>query len=97
MSKMKIITSSAITAVLLLACTSCHGRADGLPDRRRVAKFDPIETSFQATAYGYAGLLAGWGRADLEGDFLDARDSGFVWGGFVGYMVRPNRTFAFGY
>ena len=91
---LKIMTS-AIMAVSLLACTSCHGRADGLPDRR-MSKFDPINTTFQATAYGYAGLLAGWGRADLEGDFLDARDSGFVWGGFAGYMVRPNQTFAFG-
>jgi opacity protein-like surface antigen len=87
---------SAILAGSLLACTSCPGRADGLPDRRRVQKFDPIETTFQATAYGYAGLLAGWGRADLEGDLLDGHDSGFVWGGFAGYMIRPNQVFAFG-
>jgi opacity protein-like surface antigen len=90
------IMISAIVAGSLLACTSCPGRADGLPDRRRVAKFDPIETTFQATAYGYAGLLAGWGRADLEGSLLEGHDSGFVWGGFIGYMVRPNQTFAFG-
>lgn len=90
------IMTSAILAASLLACTSCPGRADGLPEKRRVQKFDPIETTFQATSYGYAGLLAGWGRADLEGDLLEGRDSGLVWGGFAGYMVRPNRVFAFG-
>jgi len=92
-----MLKSLTLTLGLLMATGAA---AEGLKDRPRPRAFDPIETSFQASAYGYAGLLAGWGRAEMSGDLLgpfsDANDAGFVWGGFLGYMVRPSQVFAFG-
>lgn len=95
-----------VSALLAVVLMTVGAMAEGMRNKSRIAAPVQLPWEVPATPAGVkfhnfeAGVFLGWGLGEADQDCKYCPSSfdfeGLTWGGYVGYMARPNEQLAYG-